>query len=108
MQQGCDANPKPILFLEVFVDQHYRSFVSMPSENKVVANREDDHGPIYQTAPVHRRELHGCCQREESEDVDQQQEKHCDDVASEACAAETPAGVWQRISADLAQRNARD
>lgn len=106
MQQDSDVNLKPILHLEIFVDQHYRSFVSMPSEDKVVANREDYHRPIYQTAPIHRRKLHGCCQREESEHVDQNQEEYCDNVASKACATETPASVWQRISADLAQRDA--
>ena len=37
-----DVNLKPIMLLEFFVDQHHRSFVSMPSEDKVVANREDD------------------------------------------------------------------
>ena len=66
-----DFNLKPIMLLEFFVDQHHRSFVSMLPENKVIANREYDHRSIYQTAPVHRRELHRCSQREESKDVDQ-------------------------------------
>lgn len=106
MHQDFDVHLKIILYLEIFVDQHHRAFVSMPPENKVVANREDDDRPIYQTAPIHCRELHRRSQWEESEEVDQQQEEYSDDVATEACAAKTPASVRQRISADLAQRNA--
>jgi hypothetical protein len=71
MYQNHGANLKHIVHLEIFVNQYHRSLVGMPSEDKVIANREDDNRSIYQTAPVHRREMHRRSQREESEDVDQ-------------------------------------
>lgn len=38
MRYEMNMNLDPDTHLEVFVDQHYRPFVSMSSENKVVAN----------------------------------------------------------------------
>jgi len=69
VDQNISLKPDP--HLEVFVDQHHRSFVSMSSKHKVIADREDDNRSINQTAPVHRCELNRRSQREESKDVDQ-------------------------------------
>lgn len=79
----------------------------MPSKYKIITNREQHHRAVNQTAPIHAFGLYWRREWEESKDVNQEQEQHRDDVASESRAAQTPASAWKRLPPNSSQCDAR-